>query len=154
MKIVSKSEKETAQIAKDFAKSLKSKESGATIVGLYGDLGAGKTTFMKSIASALGVEETIQSPTFVIIKIFNPASSADKLQPVIFSKLIHIDAYRIEDEKEMLTLGWDSISKNKENIIFVEWPERISKIIGDHIKINFDHGKSENERVIEIQNEE
>ena len=75
MEFISKSLGETAEIASNFASTLESKENGATTVGLYGDLGSGKTTFMKYLALSLGITETIQSPTFVIMKSFNLQSS-------------------------------------------------------------------------------
>ena len=142
MEFISKSLEETAEIASNFASELELKESGATVVGLYGDLGSGKTTFMKYLAENLGIKETIQSPTFVIMKIFNFQSS-------IFNKLIHIDAYRIEKEEEMLNLGWQEIISDPKNLICIEWPERISGVIPTHTKIIFEH-INENERKIKI----
>lgn len=143
MEFISKSVEETAQIAFNFASKLEPKESGAIIVGLYGELGSGKTTFMKFLAECLGIKETIQSPTFVIMKSFN-------LQSSIFNKLIHIDAYRIENEAEMLNLGWQEIISDPKNLICIEWPERISGIMPPHIVITFEHYNDENQRKINI----
>ena len=67
MEFLSKSVEETAQIASDFAKKLKPDDNLATIVGLYGELGSGKTTFIKYLAKSFVIEKTIKSPTFVII---------------------------------------------------------------------------------------
>jgi len=142
MEFISKSLEETAQIATNFASKLESKENGATVVGLYGELGSGKTTFMKYLALSLGITETIQSPTFVIMKSFN-------LQSSIFNKLIHIDSYRIESETEMLNLGWQEIISDPKNLICIEWPERIVGIMPEHSKIIFEH-INENERKIKI----
>jgi len=69
MKILSKSIIETEKIAKNFLETL-SKNKKATIIGLYGDLGSGKTAFVKGIAKALNLEKTVSSPTFVIEKIY------------------------------------------------------------------------------------
>lgn len=112
---------QTSQIAHDFVKSL-TPGAGATLVCLSGDLGSGKTTFTKALAAAIGVTETITSPTFVIEKIYELTG-----QP--FSFLIHIDAYRLEKEEELLHLGWNEIIKNPENLIVLEWPEKVSGII-------------------------
>ncbi|OHB14869.1 MAG: tRNA (adenosine(37)-N6)-threonylcarbamoyltransferase complex ATPase subunit type 1 TsaE [Candidatus Zambryskibacteria bacterium RIFOXYC1_FULL_39_10] len=142
MEFISKSLGETAEIASNFASTLESKENGATTVGLYGDLGSGKTTFMKYLALSLGITETIQSPTFVIMKSFN-------LQSSIFNKLIHIDAYRIESETEMLNLDWQEIISDPKNLICIEWPEKIAGIMPPHIVIKFEH-VSEAERKISI----
>jgi tRNA threonylcarbamoyladenosine biosynthesis protein TsaE len=143
MEFLSKSEKDTGKIAEDFAINLKSKEDTATVVGLYGDLGAGKTTFMKYLARALGVEEEIKSPTFVIMKFFKI------LQTSKFEHLIHIDAYRIENDEEMINLGWQKIISDPKNLICIEWPEIIAKIMPEHIVIKFEHVK-ENQRKISI----
>lgn len=133
---------ENEKIVSEFLEKLRPKEDGATILGLYGDLGSGKTTFTKSLAKVLGVEAVVSSPTFVIEKIYS-------LENKPFKHLIHIDAYRIEKSEEMLRLGWQKIVSDKENLIVIEWPEKISDILGDHIKVKFDH-VSENEREIEI----
>ncbi len=158
---LSKSEKETSQIVSIFIdKFLDFSEKNATIVGLYGDLGSGKTTFMKYLAKEFGVGETIQSPTFVIMKKYslkdvskNAQVQDEKLWNFLFSNfqtLIHIDAYRIEKDEEMLNLGWQEIISDPQNLIFIEWPEKIISIMPKHIKIYFEH-KNENERKIIIK---
>ncbi len=151
MQTISKNIKETAQLAHEFGASLKPKGDQATIVGLYGDLGAGKTTFMKYLAEYFEVADTIQSPTFVIMKKYNLKNTNN------FDQLIHIDAYRIENSQEMLVLDWQEMVANPQNLICVEWPERIAEIIGEHIMIRFEHVKdskgvegSENQRKISI----
>ena len=106
-------------------------ETQAVVVGLYGELGSGKTTFIKGIAKAYGLEQTVTSPTFVIEKIY-------KLDNKNFDHLIHIDAYRLENGNELLALGWDIISKDPKNIIFIEWPENVKEILQRDIqKIDF-----------------
>lgn len=128
MKILSKSLKETEKIARDFIeKEFVRNEDGALIVGLYGDLGSGKTTFTQAVAKCLGVKENVTSPTFVIEKIY-------KLKNKNFDHLIHIDAYRLKSGDELLHLGWEEIAKNPKNIIFIEWPERVAEILLDNIK--------------------
>jgi len=158
MKIISKSLGETEKIAKEFlTKSCHSRENGnldsiterlntraceddkkedfviqenkdgATVVGLYGDLGSGKTAFTQAAAKCLGVKEAVTSPTFVIEKIY-------KLDHKNFEHLIHIDAYRLGSGDELLHLGWEEIAKNPKNIIFIEWPERVSEILPEDIK--------------------
>jgi tRNA threonylcarbamoyl adenosine modification protein YjeE len=98
---------------------------------------------MKYLAKAFDIEETIQSPTFVIEKIYELTN-----QP--FQHLIHIDAYRIEKAEEMINLGWQEITADPKNLIGIEWPERIVGIMPEHIKINFEH-ISETERKIKIE---
>lgn len=104
----------------------------ATIVALSGELGAGKTTFTQGAARALGIEETVSSPTFVIEKVYDLRN-----QP--FRRLIHIDAYRLKDSHELEMLGWNEKIANPENLIFVEWPERVPELMPrDAIRIRFD----------------
>ncbi len=144
MKIISKSLKETEKIAQEFAeKEFVKNESSAVIVGLYGDLGSGKTAFTQAVAKRLGVKETVTSPTFVIEKIY-------KLDNKNFDHLIHIDAYRLTSGGELLHLGWEEIAKNPKNIIFIEWPERVAEILPDDIRKIYFTFVDEKTRVIEI----
>ena len=79
----------------------------ATVVGLSGDLGAGKTAFVKCVASILGITEVVTSPTFILEKVYIiPRGS---ILGERFTKLIHIDAYRLEGGKEMRALDWDAL---------------------------------------------
>ncbi len=96
----------------------------ATVLALYGDLGSGKTAFTKGIARALGVENGVTSPTFVIEKIYALAHPA-------FDRLIHIDAYRLERPEELRALGWDDIVSDPRNLIVVEWADRVEPLIPD-----------------------
>ncbi|MDD5050604.1 MAG: tRNA (adenosine(37)-N6)-threonylcarbamoyltransferase complex ATPase subunit type 1 TsaE [Candidatus Pacebacteria bacterium] len=146
MKKESRSLKETETVAHDFVSKLQATnyKPKATLVGLYGDLGAGKTTFMKGIAKAFGIEEDVTSPTFVIEKIF-------RLKEKSFEHLIHVDAYRLESSGELLNLGWKEISENPKNIIFIEWPEKVSDILPKEMQhIYFKH-VNENAREISFE---
>lgn len=128
MKIFSKSLDDTEKIAREFVeKEFVKNSKGAIIVGLYGDLGSGKTVFTQVVAKRLGVKETVTSPTFVIEKIY-------KLKGGNFDHLIHIDAYRLKSGDELLHLGWEEITKNPKNIIFIEWPEMVAEILPDNVK--------------------
>jgi tRNA threonylcarbamoyladenosine biosynthesis protein TsaE len=143
MKYISNNFEETEKIAGDFINSLSPKEHKATVVGLYGNLGAGKTTFTQSVCKILGVEETVTSPTFVIEKIYELAGKK-------FTHLIHIDAYRLEKSVELLNLGWKEITEDKNNLILIEWPEKVADIMPEHIKISLKPLENENSREIEI----
>ena len=146
--MISSNEKQTGQFAVRALKEvLKSAPVGkATVIGLYGDLGAGKTAFTKAVAKELGIRETVSSPTFVLERIYK----LPKKTGHTFTHLIHIDAYRFEDSKELLHLGWEEIISNPHNLIFIEWPEQVASIMPKkHIKIYFKH-KGENTREIEI----
>ncbi|MCR4334374.1 MAG: tRNA (adenosine(37)-N6)-threonylcarbamoyltransferase complex ATPase subunit type 1 TsaE [Patescibacteria group bacterium] len=121
--------------AKKFSKI--TKKNSATIVGLYGDLGSGKTTFVKSLAKAYGITEHITSPTFVIMKFYPP--------------LIHIDAYRLKSGEELITLGWEKIVSDPKNFICIEWPENVADIMPkDHIVMKFAFVDENTREVIEL----
>jgi tRNA threonylcarbamoyladenosine biosynthesis protein TsaE len=103
----------------------------ALLITLQGDLGAGKTAFVKGCAKAFGVMEIITSPTFVIEKIYT-------LNNQVFDRLIHIDAYRLESAEELARLGWQDIVEDPKNIIFLEWPERVAEILPkERVEIKF-----------------
>ncbi len=99
----------------------------ATVVGLYGDLGAGKTAFTKALAEVFGVNETVTSPTFVLEKIY-------KLNEQKFSHLIHIDAYRLESSAELKHIGWDIIMSYGSDLVVIEWADKIEDMLPEDTK--------------------
>ncbi len=109
-------------IAREILGALSKKDNGATVVALSGDLGAGKTTLTQSIGRMLGVKENMISPTFVIMKSY-------VLKNKDWKHLIHIDAYRLKDEKELKVIGWDEIASDGDNLILIEWPEIVKHAI-------------------------
>lgn len=159
MRYMSTNVEKTTEIASEFAKKVAPRAASATVVGLYGDLGAGKTCFMQGAGLTLGVSERMVSPTFVIEKIYKLGDAGEgrknergKRSSVRFSHLIHIDAYRIEKSEEIVHLGWQELVADPKNLICVEWPQRIADIMPpDHIKINFEF-LDENTRAIEFEN--
>lgn len=119
--------------------STKHKESAekAIVVGLSGDLGAGKTTFSKKYAEKLGIFENVTSPTFVIQKGYKIPENSPLSG--IFTDFVHIDAYRLESSKELEVLGWSKLLASPRTLIFIEWPEKVEDILPtDSIKIKFD----------------
>jgi tRNA threonylcarbamoyladenosine biosynthesis protein TsaE len=131
MEFFSKSLKDTDNLAKDFLSKIEKGEK-ATIVALSGELGSGKTAFVKCVAKNLGIDEDITSPTFVIMKNYELSTKNYKL-------LIHIDAYRLNSYKELENLRWQEIYNDPNNLIFLEWPERVLELIpNDAKKINFE----------------
>lgn len=95
----------------------------AQVLALSGDLGAGKTAFVKLLAKQLGVAEEVTSPTFVVMK-----SYAIPEHPFL-KILTHIDAYRIESDDEMRVLGFKELLDDPTRLIAIEWPERIPGVI-------------------------
>lgn len=109
--IITNSTGETRKIGAMLAKELKSGE----IICLSGDLGAGKTTFAQGLLKGLKVKGPYTSPTFVIMKKYE-------------TNIYHFDAYRV-GVKDILNLGWEEIIEDKNNVIIIEWAERIRRII-------------------------
>lgn len=131
MKQVSQSLEDTRDIARKFLETL-SLGDKALVVALQGDLGAGKTAFTQAVGAELGLEGNLQSPTFVIEKVY-------EIDYKGFKKLIHIDAYRLERDEELLHLGWQELISEPENLIFIEWPENVAGIIPeDAVRINLE----------------
>ena len=116
-------ETQLVEIADEFITELDPRAQLAQLVALEGELGAGKTTFVQKSAQILGVTDPIQSPTYVIERVYLLPEEAD------FRKLIHIDAYRLDDPEELLRLGWGEKIKNPSNLIMLEWPERVEDIL-------------------------
>lgn len=121
MNTLSKSLAETHSIAEQFLSTIE-KSDKATVIALQGDLGAGKTTFSQEVGKILGVGENMHSPTFVIMKVYEVDWKG-------FKNLIHIDAYRLEKDTELLHLGWEELVSEPENLILIEWPENVSGLI-------------------------
>ncbi len=130
-------------IAKDILEDIDEKElKNSCLITMSGDLGTGKTTLTQEIAKILKVKEKVVSPTFVIIKKY-------KIIHKKFKRLIHIDAYRLDNSEELLKIGWEDIIKNKENMIILEWPEKVEECIKEATcLINLEH-KNEKTRNIE-----
>lgn len=135
---------DTENFAKDFLSKINSNSEGATLVGLYGNLGAGKTHITKFLAKHLGVKENIVSPTFIIMKFYEIPENNK------FSNLIHIDAYRLEESQELLNLGFGNLLKDPKNLILLEWPEKVLELLPSHKKILIKHGVKDDEREVEI----
>ena len=133
--VICKNEKCTEKFAKKFAKTL---NGGETIL-LIGDLGAGKTTFTKSLAKALKIKEHITSPTFTIVNEYHSGKLG----------LYHFDMYRIEDINEVVELGLNEYF-NSNYVCVIEWPERIGNLVPKkHIKLQINKlGDTEREFVI------
>jgi len=120
---ITKSASQTKRFGEVLAKQiLKRISKQALVIGLTGNLGGGKTTFLQGLAKGLGVREKILSPTFVISKRF-------RIQSEKFKNFYHFDCYRLNSAKEVLPLGFKEIIRNPENIVAIEWADRIIEIL-------------------------
>jgi len=121
----------------------------AITITLEGDLGAGKTTFIQGLAKGLGIKEQITSPTYVLVKKYKiPAS--DSLP--VFRYFYHLDCYRIEKSWQISELGFEEIINNPQNIVAIEWPERIAEILPEDKIVIKSEGIDEDKRKIIIKN--
>ncbi len=135
MTIISHSPEETAALAAKIAEKL---EGGETLV-LRGGLGAGKTTFTKGLAKALGISRNVVSPTFTLVREYEDGRL----------KLYHFDLYRIEDEGELEELGLDEYFRD-DSVVVIEW-NRISRLPGKVTEIVFTVNPDDS-RTIEVVN--
>lgn len=128
------SEAETARIGRDLAGSL---DSGAVVV-LSGDLGAGKTAFVRGMAEGLGIDpQDVSSPTFTLIQEYRGGRLT----------LFHIDLYRLQP-REVDDLGLEEMARGG-GVMAIEWPDRLPRPLGDAITVHIEHG-DETTRTISI----
>ncbi len=132
--------REGAFLAKEL---LKHRDQKPIIITLEGELGAGKTTFVKGFARELGLKRTITSPTFLIVRHYALRG--------FLKHFFHIDAYRIKNIKETKALGLKDIFSTPESVTLVEWPEHVRGALPrDTVHIFLEHGKKERERIIRV----
>ncbi len=141
MTITTKSQLETELFGKKLAAKLK----GGDILLLSGDLGAGKTSLVKGLAKGLGIKNEITSPTFTLMNVYKIKNK--KTQPWQF---VHIDTYRLKDEKELLEIGAEDYLGNPNTICVIEWPEKIAGLLKNKptTSISLEHGDKPEERKI------
>ena len=141
---ISKSKEETQKFGEEFAKRLHLR--GVTLIALYGELGSGKTTFIQGLAKGLGIKKRIISPTFIIVKTY-------KLQNQKF--FYHIDLYRVQSMDDIKGLGIDEIIDNTQNIVAIEWAEKMGRLLPKkRVDIYFEYVDEEKRKIkIDTSNE-
>lgn len=138
MQYISNSVEETERIGAELADRL----SAGTIVAFSGDLGAGKTAFVRGMACGLGIEERVTSPTFTIVNEY-----AGGKRP-----LFHFDLYRLYDADELFDIGWEDYL-TRGGICAVEWSERAMDAMENCIRVDIVRGDTDNQRIIKIEGE-
>jgi L-threonylcarbamoyladenylate synthase len=147
---ISHSERETRNLA---GKLIEKMELGKEpiVFALQGELGTGKTQFTKGLAKALGIKETILSPTFILVREYDLETNGNKF--------FHIDTYRLFDAKEEFEGLEFKDMLSKPNIISIEWAEKVSKVLRGYknsmklIWLKFHYQEKEKERKIEYSEE-
>lgn len=138
MKTISiRSEEELPEVADALLDAL----NGRTVVALRGEMGAGKTTLIRAVADALGVEDQVTSPTFALVNQYEGANG---------ERLFHFDFYRIDDEREAFDLGYEEYFYSGD-LCLVEWPEKIERLMPDEVVEVRITVESPTERTFEIE---
>jgi tRNA threonylcarbamoyladenosine biosynthesis protein TsaE len=118
--VISHSEDETRQYGKKYALNLKSGD----VVALYGELGSGKTQFIKGICIGLGVKQVVNSPTFIIVNEY----TSEKIQ-IIY----HFDFYRMKSHDEIMDIGFKDYL-DKKGLLLIEWPELVENDLPESVR--------------------
>jgi tRNA threonylcarbamoyladenosine biosynthesis protein TsaE len=129
-------------------------ETGSAItVWLIGDLGAGKTTFVQNMAREMEVAEDVQSPTYVLMKSYSlPDNRIQNGAKRRFNRLVHIDAYRLNNAAEFAALKPQEFLKDPQTLVLIEWPERVAEALpSPDLSLTFTNDNAgEKERYIEV----
>jgi tRNA threonylcarbamoyladenosine biosynthesis protein TsaE len=133
--VITNSEQETEALGARFAEKL----PGGTVVAMYGDLGAGKTAFVRGMARGMGLNCRVSSPTFPIVNEY----LGDR-------DLIHFDMYRLSGADELFEIGWEDYLEEGA-VAVVEWPERAGSLIPpDALHIEFRHAEGDESRSVRL----
>jgi tRNA threonylcarbamoyladenosine biosynthesis protein TsaE len=134
--ITTTSESQTAAVGRELATML----AEGDVVLLYGDLGAGKTAFVKGLAEGLGVaREDVSSPTFTLVQEYRGGRLP----------LFHVDLYRLNDPRELADLGLDEIAE--EGILAIEWADKLPRTFDGAVRVSIAHGDGD-ARTIQLTN--
>lgn len=137
-KIEIKSLDNIAESAKEFVREM----GDATVFAFYGEMGVGKTTFIKEICKVLGVEDQITSPTFAIVNEYRSATTAELIY--------HFDFYRVENIEEVYDFGYEDYFYSGA-ICFIEWPERVESLLPKDVVSVWVKELANGDRIVELK---
>ncbi len=130
--------RETYQLGQALAQSF----AGGEVLALLGDLGAGKTCLTQGIAQGLGIKQKINSPTFVIMKVYNIKGRAG------IKKFCHIDAYRLNSHQDLVAIGALDYLNRADTVTVIEWAEKVKKIWPQGTRIiKIEHRKKDSRKI-------
>lgn len=139
---VTSSEEKTLALARSFARRL---ERG-DVVALRGELGTGKTRFVKGICEAFGADQHVSSPSFIIL---NRYEGRDPGHRPLY--LFHLDLYRVRSVEEIYDIGFEEFAYG-ENITLIEWAERLGELLPPRrYDVHLAYGQSDGERTITLK---
>src|SRR3989344_167070 len=141
--IKTKNEKETIKAGASFAAKLK----GGEIIALDGDLGAGKTAWVRGMRAGLKIKTDVKSPTFVLMVCHEVSFKKAK-----FKTLCHVDAYRLKGARALREIGLEDYLGDKSAVTVIEWAERAKELLENRntIEVRINFGEKEDERIISI----
>lgn len=135
--MTSKDEQETLKLAKSVIEKLKQKTN---VICLFGELGSGKTIFVKGLAGALDIDNySVKSPTYTFVREYTHRKG----------KLIHIDLYRLDGPDDLLLEQIEEFYENKNNLVVIEWADRIKDYLPDkRVDVCFEHIDENTRKII------
>ena len=140
-KYITKNQKETFDLGKNIANTLK----GGEVVALYGNLGAGKTTFTTGLVNNFIPAKRVLSPTFIIVRHYYPKNK-------LINHIIHADLYRLNNIKEIEELGLSEFFGMPKTVVLIEWADKMKHLLPENRTDIFFNFKSEITREINIKN--
>lgn len=133
------SEMETEKVGEALAHIL----SPGTVIAFSGDMGAGKTAFIRGLARGLGISDRVTSPTFTVVNEYEGGRLP----------LFHFDMYRLGSSDELFDIGWEDYLR-RGGVCAVEWSERVTDALEGAITVDISRGDGEHDRIITITGEE
>ena len=121
------------------------------VYAFYGQMGAGKTTFIKQLCEEMGVQDVVNSPTFAIVNVYEVGFTGDGLQ--VTGEIYHFDCYRLKNLQEAMDLGAEDYLYSG-NYCFIEWPEMIEEMLPlNVVKVNLTPtlSQGEGERIMIVE---
>lgn len=147
MEILTHNAEETKKLGQKVGSALK----GGEVLALVGDLGSGKTTFIQGLASALGIENQIISPTFILMRTYAvPQFTVDRS---LITNFYHLDLYRLEKniDQELTNLGIKEYWRDPSNIVVIEWADKAKEFLPEDTKWIYFENIADDERKVIIQ---
>lgn len=137
------------EIIRVYPSKIRVNQRRATVVALVGELGAGKTAFVQGFLKSFGVKERVVSPTFILLRPHRLSIRHLALGIRHYSAAYHVDCYRIDSPRELISLGFKKIISNPQNIVLIEWADKIKKFLPKNTHwIKFRHGVKSTERIV------
>ena len=122
---ITNNQSETEKLARQLAKELK----GGELLAFSGNLGAGKTVFVRALAKGLGIKENVTSPTFVLMKVYD-------IKHKTADKFVHVDCYRLSGQEDLFDIGLGDYLNYDNIIVAIEWADKIVNLPDTAIRID------------------